>query len=359
MFNTVLAQRFAVDSALATILVLATTGTAIGAMCVAYPENQPAQSIEGLPPELANANMNILHSESFDDQPDFSAGKRMRCTNESDADCASVPDGWSHMYTGEKWHPVDDSDSSLRPSLEISGEQHYGSSGKSMIITDESYGSPSQWGSDGQLGRALDSEYKEIYAEIQLKFQPGFRWRGVEAGKGSDVAKIFRIAHFGGGSEGNRFQFFSGGDTGPAMLLDVKNITSSTRTQARIKSVVRCGPVSSNYSCGSYGDERESSLPGEPTFTESFGDGNWHKVAFRAKFNSAPGIADGEVDMWLDNILVHSLRDVPFIGTGSNAQGWNMFMVGGNMHNYPEDESQRFEQWWAIDDVRLYEIVSQ
>ncbi len=70
--------------------------------------------------------------------------------------------------------------------------------------------------------------------------------------------------------------------------------------------------------------------------------------------NSAPGASDDVVMVLFDNQLVGETHDVPFLGIGSPPGTLlNQVTIGGNMHNTPEPESSKFEQWYAIDDVRI------
>ena len=359
-----LPARFALRSAViaGTAALLAATSS-FAAMCVPRDSanadsNPPASSpASSFPYELQQSDLKMIYNESFDDLPYFAPGKSARCTTGSEAACSKTPDGWTHYYSSEAWNPGTEGDSSLHPAMEITDETYRGSSGKSLRIWDESWGSRSQWGSDAVLATEIDSQ-KDVYVELYVKFQPGFRWASIEDGSGTDKGKIVRLAHFGGPDSASRFQFFSGGQSAPIALVDLKNWTISSReSKARPISHIRCAPQRSNYSCGGYAEDREAKLPGDPNFVQSFGDGAWHKIGFRLKMNSRPGAADGKLMVWYDDILVQDRDDVPFLGNGADAgKLWNMFMIGGNMHNIPASESERLEQWWAIDDVRVYSV---
>ncbi len=303
----------------------------------------------------------LVFSETFDTQDDFFlpyAGAS--CVRGVRDECALVPEGWTHFYSAERWHPQSDGDSAVHSSLEISDFQKRGPSGKGLVVWDESWGGPSQWGSDGVLAHRLPEEFSDLYAEFHIKFQPGFRWHHYEAGSGTNLAKIFRLSHFDG-DDGNPFKFFSNGDSAPTYFLDLhmwntqKN--GATLNFTSLASNVRCDPQESNYRCGSYESNTRGALPGQRSFEESIGDGAWHHIGVRVSVNSAPGVPDGVVSVWFDGEQVEHRTDVPFLGEGAPAgSGWNFAMLAGNMHNYPEPEESRLEQWYAIDDFKLYRV---
>ena len=110
------------------------------------------------------------------------------------------------------------------------------------------------------------------------------------------------------------------------------------------------------YGTGKYdGTGQEWDTNGMPA------DGQWHCWEFYVKLNSAPGIADGIFEMWIDggdthgnvgrNYLFTSHKDLAWSdqGAASNPRkGWNMVMSGGNVYNHWGTNTQ---QWYAMDDV--------
>ena len=315
-----------------------------------------------LPSELDGKKLSIVFEDNFDDQEDFVNERNVSCNRGSELACLNGPTGWSHFRVSERWHP-DEMGESVKAGLQVTDFQHMGSTGKSMIVWDESYGGPSQWGSDSILSKRLPSSHNELYSEFYIKFQDGYRWGGIESGSGTDLAKIFRFGHFQGAPDDNNFKFFTTGSYSVLAFLDLGNYNFSSNgsfsTQSRAYTTVRCAPTSNNYYCGEsdYSRNVNSPLPGKPSFVEAFGDGKWHKIGMRVKMNSAPTIGDGLLDIWYDNTLVVTRSDIPFLGSNSEPSiAWNTFMIGGNMHNVPEDESQQFEQWYAIDNLKVFSL---
>jgi len=168
-----------------------------------------------------------------------------------------------------------------------------------------------------------------------------------------------RIGHFDGVANTSAFKGGGNGNSGPLVFLDSMvwafDLNGVPNNRALFVVSTRCDPQESDYYCGAYGASKNAYLPGDPKYHESYGDGQWHKIGMRLVMNSAPGVGDGKAMLWLDDDLIHTQDDVPFMGENSPGNvGWNMVMVGGNTHNYPEDESELLEQWYSIDDVKIY-----
>ena len=325
--------------------------------CVAH---QPNVTFTG-PDSLNLDSSKLIFEERFDDLADFVIPEEdASCLRSLRPECSLLPQGWTQFLSSERWFP-DAGATDVNPSLQISNEQFRGAGGKSMIIWDESYGGPSTWGSDAVFARELGQDIKDVYAEFYVLFQPGYRWHHIERGSGTNLAKLFRLTHFDGGG-GNPFKFFSSGDSAPLFLLDLNIWTFTDNSgvvdnRTGLSSAVRCDPQGSNYRCDNYTENELSRLNGDPSFVESFGDGAWHKIGVRVAMNSSPGVHGGIITIWVDDLLVGHRDDVPFLGACAPPEyGWNMVMLGGNMHNYPEPEENRFEQWTAIDDFRLYRL---
>lgn len=316
-----------------------------------------------LPAEIESLVDELIFFENFDDQPDWFVEKNGRCLSGQEEVCSSIPQNWNFYYTGEKWHPDDEQGSNFQPSAQISSFQHRGPSGKSYITFDESYGSPSQWGSDASLATDLGGNYKDVYFEFWFKFQPNYRWSSTLEGFGINSNKMARLSSYYGSPDGSRFQFLQGGRNTPMAHTQLKVETGrSGRERTLLTSTVRCSPVDSNYKCERSSEPVDTVLDGQLgdyiPFLLSVGDGNWHKWGFRVKYNSAPGVADGILQAWIDDVKVQELNQVTFLGpqVSDVPEGFNIFMIGGNMNNIPEPEISQYEQWLAYDDVRVFSL---
>ena len=332
--------------------------------CVASPTSiGAANSFSGLPAEIEPLVNKLVFSENFDSQPDWHVEMNGRCLSGTETVCSSIPDNWNFYYTGEKWHPDDLNDSSFHPSSQVSSFQHRGPGGKSYITFDESYGSSGQWGSDAQLAKELDEEYKDIYAEFWIKFQPGYRWSSTEEGFGINSNKMARFSSYNGSSDGSRFQFLQRGLNNPMTITQLKVETGRSGNERNlVTTTIRCSPTDTNYKCELASTPKQTNIDGQlgdyVPFVNLLGDGSWHKWAFRAKYNSSPGVADGLFQTWVDNVLVQEITNITYTEsqTENVPTGFNTFMIGGNMNNVPEPEQNRYEQWLAYDDVRVFSL---
>ena len=164
------------------------------------------------------------------------------------------------------------------------------------------------------------------------------------------MAILTRIGRYSGPSDGNRFKF-SGGDFGPYVIVDLQSYTNNGVNFAKLKLALRSNP---------YGDigTLTSSLDGSPSVYESFLDGNWHKIGVRLKMNSEAGVSDGEAQLYYDSSLLLSDKTIEWnTQPEDNGLGWNQFIFGGNSHNVPYPEEDKFEQWYALDDFSVWEDI--
>ena len=85
----------------------------------------------------------------------------------------------------------------------------------------------------------------------------------------------------------------------------------------------------------------------------------WTKIAFYVKMNSADGVADGLYSQWLDghrikhreNVIWHESKN------GNVATGWSFIAIGGNDYFRPRPDSERYEDWWALDDLVVRDSI--
>ena len=63
---------------------------------------------------------------------------------------------------------------------------------------------------------------------------------------------------------------------------------------------------------------------------------------------------DGVLMQWLDDKRIVHLYNIPWVRAGFNMVQWNAIGIGGNhnMSNYPN--SERYEDWWAMDDLEVW-----
>ena len=285
----------------------------------------------------------VVFEENFDGQPDWwPTARQSSCIPSS---CISgVPSNWTYWRNDELWTPFGVSPTlGSNPSIQITPFNHYGATGKAFTVWNESNNGASGdgWGADGILAKRLDQDYKEIFVQIKIKFQPDFKfWK---AGQAQSLIKLFRIYHYDG--TGSPFTFFTNGFSAPIYIMDVQRDEYGTKSAHAI----RIDPQETQYSSYLWPYQR---FVGSPQFESSIGDGNWHTLSWQAKINSALDATDGVIKFWMDGVLQAEKTDIPFLKTGSNMSiGWNVVAIGGNSLNLFSDVANKAEQWYAIDDV--------
>ncbi len=78
-------------------------------------------------------------------------------------------------------------------------------------------------------------------------------------------------------------------------------------------------------------------------------DGDWHTLEYRVKMNSAPGVMDGEFEMWIDNSTEvgttwthYKTVDIPWLNTGAlhATPEWNNIWMPDNMSRFYDGAQQ-------------------
>ncbi|MBB20199.1 MAG: hypothetical protein CMP20_12170 [Rickettsiales bacterium] len=318
----------------------------------------------------------VIFQEDFDDQPDYTATMHTLTDSQKSSEGAIVPDGWTNVYQTTSWSPetgYPDKHASIEILASNTDKTRTGT-GKSFVKYRES--SSPQWNSDGQLQVVFDTEHDEIYLEFWISFSANWAARTVQNG---GLSKIARIGYYNGGA----FPFNgAAGDLGPVLFWDYyQNDYGQRNTYA-----FRGGPAGYNYTM----DLNAEGVNDQTNFTSdtvgvAVGGGNpqlvdhvnggiladvdrydflnhnrlwgpaghWTKVGLYVKMNSAPGVNDGLMMMFLNDERVKLETTVPWCGAnpGSNMVGWNFIAIGGNSSFYPYPSDQRFEDWYAIDDL--------
>ena len=121
----------------------------------------------------------VLFTESFDDQPDFTSTMHDSTRGGREIwNGAILPEGWDAMFQGTQWSPetgYPDNHASFEI-LASNADKARGGTGKSMVNWRESYNAGwNNWASDSQLIKYLDKQHDEIYIEFWISFG----WRGI------------------------------------------------------------------------------------------------------------------------------------------------------------------------------------
>jgi hypothetical protein len=83
-------------------------------------------------------------------------------------------------------------------------------------------------------------------------------------------------------------------------------------------------------------------------------ESQWVKLGFYLKMNSAPGVTDGSMMMWLNDQRIVHAYDLAWIATGYAMKKWNTVGIGGNaqFNIYPTADQR--EDWYAVDNLAIY-----
>ena len=227
-----------------------------------------------------------------------------------------------------------------------------------------------------------------LYVEFWVTFDPNW----TTDGDGPNTNKLFRVYAFDDETPGTRvFRYFPTGDSGPIFFW---NYAKSPRYGLRNPYAMRGGPYGENYYdiprpqgwpravnrgssslnfvADTVGQGTGGSTPQIPdrvnggvladdtdglvSHEQVFGPPSarrWTKMAFFVQMNSAPGVADGMIRQWIDDVQIMSNSNIGWIGPTSETRDvrWNIVGIGGNDYFAIPPDSARHEEWYAIDDL--------
>lgn len=204
---------------------------------------------------------------------------------------------------------------------------------------------------DANLGYDLGTERENVHLRFYIKFPTNFNIIDNQS------FKLWHIQHYNGGGA-NPWNYFE----------------RDTNNQPTASGGIR--RADSNY-IDLYAEAR-----GYPTYyTHGFMfwrlgtyawakaaggimDGDWHSIEIRQKRNSAIGVADGLLEVWVDGVKKSTWTDYPandinFNNGGTELRGFRFVSVGGNNMSWTTACSDgsgsmtECEQWYAIDDVAI------
>lgn len=329
----------------------------------------------------------VLFQDSFDDQPDW---HNLMYTLEQSQNVAggdTLPVGYQFLYMEDRYNP-EAGDLDKGRSIEIlaaNADRARGGTGKSAVFHRESHDRGfNNFASDAQLVSVLDSDYDELYAEFWIRFSPNWFQR---TGTGAWQSKMFR---FGSWSRIGSPLNGAAGEVGPRFIWDYKRDDFGVRNlmgmlegphgSTAYVSHPRNGSL--NYTTSTAGQGVGGSDPqipnlvdggflidlgGAPTTHEQiFGTTDvWTKMAFYVKMNSAPGVADGVLMQWINDEQFNNTRDIPWVtddpATNPNLEmvKWNYFAIGGNDYFQAYPNEDKFEDWWAMDDLVVRDSIPE
>lgn len=269
------------------------------------------------------------------------------------------PGGWDYYYINGWWAGPNYHDS-VRISDTVGDAPGdtggtaagMGGTGKAFVKWEESHSQNGAFSSDGTLTKLLDTDEKEVYARIFIKYKPGFELSNTEVY--SD--KIFRVLHWDRGSP-TLYQYFSGGYSAP---IYVYNSYNSPAYGWRHNQSFRCDPQETDYYCqnnGTIASGGNAQYAGAPSFSAHMGNGDWHQLDFRIKMNTYVGggvwNSDGIIEYSYDGTLVYQQTTMRWVQSGTDGEiGWNIVDIGGNTQNLFADNAVMGQTYHPGDTIK-------
>jgi len=292
----------------------------------------------------------VIFEDNFDSHADWrprSTSGYVVCDYGEDCTTKLPPIGWTHFRSAELWPGPTNQDT-----VRITNQADRNGSGKAFIVYNESNkgASGDGWGADGQLTKLLDKDYQEIYVRVWVRTQAGWKWPS----ESDMMIKMIQLYHFD--RKGSIYNAFTGGVLAPIYVMDFKH---SPKWGTRYMNSLRCDPQETDYYCLTSVPLDALFVPGdykiEPTGAGMMADGHWHRLDFHLRMNTFNGHipnSDGIYEFSYDGKLKESHSNVQWKRIGSNSSiGWNVISLGGNAYNQYAGETDKAEQWYALDDI--------
>lgn len=357
-----------------------------------------------------------IFSDSFDSQPDWHSGLPENHYGSNTTGGASdsgwnvdigqfssivpgsagvhvIPQGWDLVRQTPAYAPSR-GDAGKHEVIEISEDsivenpnRALGGTGKSAVFWRDS--NTKNFVSDGILGKYFPEGLDQVYVEFWFNWSNETIWSyhndplGLSSRLGQ--SKLFRIYSWTG--ESKPFDFYSdknphmiwGFEGGPKSLggygfrnkLSFLTRRTSNGTPSESRYIDDNGNPSDDppssyhpstttlYGGGIItnqltGQPMSSSSSDYPDIDQIFGDEtHWTKMGFFVKMNSAPGAFDGVFKQWLDDTLITDLDTVQWVSATRDMVKWNVVALGGNDHFFKYPNSEKHEEWYAIDEVKI------
>ncbi len=292
----------------------------------------------------------VIFSDNFDSDADWSTPTY----NQNCSSSCGMPGGWDGYYN---W------------SLCTSAIPGYPGNKLGYIATGSGYGDyPTETGachsgtkclthwqescsavydqSNLNLFKDTGTEYNDVYLGFWIKFKPNFEFMD------GALFKVFHIQHFDTGVI--FWQYFEVDTRNQPLLFGQFYATGGSlyfQMQPRCQidydgchNVITYGPI------GTIANLRSSGIL----------DGNWHSLVFEARNNTGIGVADGQANLWIDDVPISTFSgytntDIPYNDTGSpGMRGFRGFTISGNANNQWDTscgDMADCEQWYSIDGV--------
>lgn len=305
-------------------------------------------------PRLASAT--VLFEDNFDTSPDWysqqtvhkSVGGTDRAWPNTYANACTAtcpPQGWTAYRTSASHF----TDTPGNDTYILNAAGARGGSGKGITLNVESTSAYGDW-AGGSLDVWLGSSgHQELFVRYWLKYSDNWLWTNSENTQ-HGLQKLIRISRFSGNIDDynnhNPQMFFTPTENGPSWMPDWYYNKSFS--------------LASFFSSEFFNTQSNGSIGYGPTQTFASlvwpSDSQWHQYDFRVKMNSAPGIADGEWEFWLDGQStpdkhINKTNVLWVDETGSVNPGWNYLMFIDNITVAPSPIADKKEMQIYMDDV--------
>jgi hypothetical protein len=152
------------------------------------------------------------------------------------------------------------------------------------------------------------------------------------------------LFHLRGGPPGENYKFNDEYSTGGSnnFVSDLRGIGSNGEDSA-LSDVVNGGLMADFDSSAEH--------------AQVYGSGDeWTKIAFYVRMNTSPSATDGILRQYINDSMTVNRTDVPWVmpNVGNRMVGWNFFAIGGNDYFQPYPNANRHEDWYAIDNIKVY-----
>jgi hypothetical protein len=218
----------------------------------------------------------------------------------------------------------------------VNGREAFGGTGNSLAVAyPEDEAGTKETGAQWLM--ELDGEYEEAYVSYRVQFADGF-----------DFSRGGKLPGLAGGSAptGNAPAKGDNGWTGRLMWLSDFTGEPGNPEQLSSQAISYAKYTDSGFNQDGRDEDEIHWIDPDGTRTE-FNSGVWYEITQRVKMNT-PGVSDGVIQVWLDDVLVHNQTDVLFRTVDDlkiDQLYFSTFFGGGNGWETTKDETVYFDDF--------------
>ena len=339
----------------------------------------------------AYSPVGLIFSENFNDQPDWEAQSGM-----------GIPVNWHRTYERSTWSPamghpdrhnvIEITDATIAENP----NRARGGTGKSYVKWRDSEQGGDQWNTDSiMFYRIPGAGVRNIYVEFWINFSNEMVATYYMSTHALGQNKMFRVmSHdFPDREELTDYFSFFGSNHKPMFLWDMEQNQYGFRNKMSIyreknsgdpdigetvidfPSHVGGGDFPMSYAPASMTGaaigggntilpdiKNGGNITGSPVAIDQvFGDEtHWTKMGFYLQMNSAPGVADGRLQQFVDDQRTLNASGIAWQTSVQPADKlWNLVGIGGNDYFWYYENSVRHEEWYAIDDIIIRDSLPE